>query len=136
MKEWITPAIATFVFWGLYVFLQKVVAQYIGPKSATVFLALGSLSVTLAILFSLNFRPEVHPKAIAFAVVAGIFVNLGNVAFLVAVSKGPLSLVAPFTALYPALAIVLAIVTMNEPITPRKGVGILLSLVAMLLISI
>jgi transporter family protein len=135
MKEWIIPAIATFVFWGLYVFLQKVVAQYINPKSATVYLSLGSLSVTLVILFSLNFRPDVHPKAIAFAVVAGIFVNLGNIAFLVAVSKGPLSLVAPFTALYPAFAIVLAMVTLNEPITPRKGAGILLSLAAMLLIS-
>lgn len=61
--------------------------------------------------------------------------RLGNLCFLAAVSKGPLSLIAPLTALYPALAIVLSIVILNEPIAPRQGLGILLSLAAIVLIS-
>lgn len=136
MKEWIVPALGTFVFWGLAAFIPKIVAEYLSPRSATIYLALGSICVTVFILFSLNFRPEVHPKGIALAVIAGVVINLGNICFLVAVSRGPVSLVAAFTALYPVLAIVLAMVILKEPINPRQGLGILFSLGAMLLVAL
>jgi transporter family protein len=135
MTEWLIPALGTFVFWGLYAFIPKIATEYIGPRSATVYLALGSICVTVLVLFSLNFRPDIHPKGIALAVIAGVFVNLGNLCFLAAVSRGPVSLVAALTALYPVLAIVLAMVFLNEPINPKQGLGILLSLGAMFLIS-
>jgi transporter family protein len=135
VKEWILPAIGTFVFWGLYAFLPKLATGHIDPRSATVYLALGSLSVTVVILASLGFRPEVHPQAIFLTVIAGILVNLGNLCYLTALSKGPASLVAALTALYPALVIVLAMTFLGEPITRRQAVGVTLSLVSMFLIA-
>ena len=135
MKEWILPAVGAFVFWGLSGFLPKLATNYIGPRSAAVFLALGSLSVTVVILASLGFRPEVHTKAILLAVVAGVLINVGNLCFLTALSKGPASLVAALTALYPGLVIVLAVFFLGEPITPKQALGVALSLVSMFLIA-
>jgi transporter family protein len=135
MKEWILPAVGTSVFWGLHAFFPKLATGHIGPRSATVYLALGSLSVTVVILASLGFRPEVHPKAIVLTVIAGILVNVGNLCFLTALSEGPASLVAALTALYPGLVIVLAIIFLGAPIMPRQAVGETLSLVSMFLIA-
>ena len=135
MEAWILPAVGTFVFWGLYAFLPKLAADHIGPRSATIYLALGSLAVTVVILASLKFRPEVHPQAIVLTVIAGVLVNLGNLCFLIALSRGPASLVAAFTALYPALVIVLAVVFLGESISGRQALEAVLSLVAMFLIA-
>jgi transporter family protein len=135
MREWILPAVGTFVFWGLCAFLPKMATNYIGPRSAAVYLALGSLSVTVVILASIGFRPDVHPKAIILTVIAGMLVNVGNLCFLTALSKGPASLVAALTALYPALVIVLAMIFLGEPITARQALGVTLSLVSMFLIA-
>lgn len=55
--------------------------------------------------------------------------------YLVAVSKGPLALVAPITALYPVGAIILGLIFLGEAITAKQGLGIGLSLVAIYLIS-
>jgi transporter family protein len=135
MKEWIIPALGTFVCWALSVFIPKVFAEYLSPRSAFVYQGLGAISVSIFVLFSLRFRPDMHPKGVALAVITGVIGNLGMLCFLVAVSRGPVSLIVSFTALYPALAILLAKVVLNEPIAPRQGLGILLALGAMLLVA-
>jgi transporter family protein len=135
MKEWIIPALGTFVCWALSVFIPKVFAEYLSPRSAFVYQGLGAISVSIFVLFSLSFRPDMHPKGVALAVITGVIGNLGMLCFLVAVSRGPVSLIASFTALYPALAILLAKVVLNEPIALRQGLGILLALGAMLLVA-
>ncbi|MBK5108131.1 MAG: EamA family transporter, partial [Anaerolineales bacterium] len=65
----------------------------------------------------------------------GILGFFGAFMYLVAVSRGPLTLVAPVTALYPMFAILLGIIFLGEAITLRQGAGIGLSVVAIYLIS-
>lgn len=135
MKGWIIPALGTFVFWGLYAFLPKLYAEHLSPRSGIVYQGLGSLLVAVFVLFSLNSRPDVHPTGIALAVITGVLGTLGALCFLVAISRGPVSLVAAFTALAPVLTILLAKVILNDPITPRQGLGIVLAIGATLLIA-
>ncbi len=135
MKGWIIPALGTFVFWGLYAFLPKLYEQHLNPRSSIVYQGLGSLLVALLVLFSLNSRPDVHPRGITLAVITGVLGSLGAFCFLVSVSRGPVSLVAAFTALSPVLTILLAKVILNDPITTRQGLGIVLAVVAMLLVA-
>ena len=70
------------------------------------------------------------------AIITGVFANLGALCYLVAVSKGPVTLVSTFTALYPALAVLLGVALLNESVTARQGFGILLALVAMMLVAL
>lgn len=134
MKGWVFPALGTFIFWGFWGFIPKITTRYISPKSAIVYEVLGGFLVAIMVMYSMNFRPEINPKGFAMAITTGVFGFLGALCYLLAVSKGPVSLVVILTALYPVLSILLAVIILNEPITLKQGVGILLALGAMLLI--
>ena len=135
MKEWVLPAFGTFIFWGFWGFIPKLTTKYISPKSAIVYEVLGGFLVAIMVMYSMNFRPEMNPKGLALAITTGVFGFLGAFCYLLAVSKGPVSLVVTLTALYPVLSILLAVIIFNEPITLKQGAGILLALGAMLLIA-
>jgi transporter family protein len=135
MREWILPAIGTFIFWGVWGFIPKLTTKYIDSKSAVVYEVIGGILVAVILLYILNFRPESHPRGIVLAMVTGVVGFLGSLTFLIAASRGQISLVVSLTALYPALSILLAIVILNEPITLKQGMGIFLALIAMLLVA-
>lgn len=135
MREWIPPTIAAFILWGLWSFVPKITTRYISPKSAVIYEVIGGLVVAIIVLFSLGFRPDTHPKGVALAITTGLLGFLGALCFLYAVSKGPVSLVATLSALYPAVAIALAVIFLHESITVKQGIGVLLALGSMVLIA-
>jgi transporter family protein len=135
MKQWLLPTFGAFVLWGLWSFIPKITIKYISPKSAMLFEVLGGIIVAIIVLISLNFKPDVHPKGVFLAIITGILGFAGALCFLYAASKGPISLVAVLSALYPIIAIVLAIFFLNESITVKQGLGIVLGLGAMILVA-
>lgn len=135
MKQWLFPTFAAFVLWGLWSFIPKITTRYIGPKSAMLFEVLGGIIIATIILFSLKFKPDIHPKGILLAMMTGILGFSGALFFLYAASKGPISLIAVLSALYPVITVALAMLFLNESISIKQGVGIILGLVAMILIA-
>jgi len=133
MKEWLFPTFGAFVLWGLWSFIPKITTKYISPKSAILFEVLGG--IIFSVIVSLEFKPDLHPKGVLLAISTGILGFAGALCFLYAASKGPISLVAVLSALYPIIAIVLAMFFLNETITIKQGVGIVLGFVAMILIA-
>ncbi|MGX2042114.1 EamA family transporter [Methylocaldum sp. MU1018] len=133
MTPWFLPAAAAFICWGVWAFLPKLTTRYIDPKSAIVYEAAGGLIVALAVL--ILFKPTTEPRGIALSLSTGISGATGAFAYLYAVAKGPVAPVSTATALYPILAIVLACFFLNESVTLRQGIGIVLGLIAMVLIS-
>ena len=59
---------------------------------------------------------------------------LGFLFFYHALARGPATVVIPVTALYVALAAVLAFVFLAEPITVKKLVGLACAIAAMMLL--
>jgi len=59
-----TNRISYFWLFGFLGFFPKLAAQYISPKSAIIYQVFGSFVVALAIIVSLDFRLEIHPKGI------------------------------------------------------------------------
>jgi transporter family protein len=135
MKDWLFPTFGAFVLWGLWSFIPKITTKYISPKSAILFEVLGGIIFSVIVLISLKFKPDLHPKGVLLALSTGILGFAGALCFLYAASKGPISLVAVLSALYPIIAIVLAMFFLNETITIKQGVGIVLGFVAMILIA-
>ena len=135
MKEWVLPTILTLLAWGLWAFLPKLAMRHIDPQSAIVYQALGGILVGLWVLITLKFRVEFNPPGFSYSLVIGLLGFFGAFMYLVAVSKGPLTLVAPITALYPMLAIILGFIFLNEAISLKQGIGIAMSLVSIYLIS-
>ena len=135
MKQWLLPTFGAFVLWGLWSFIPKITTKYISPKSAIVFEVLGGMLIAIIVLISLKFKPDIHPKGVLLAITTGILGFTGALCFLYAASKGPISLIAILSALYPVIAIVLAITFLNESISIKQGLGIVLGLGAMILIT-
>ena len=135
MKEWILPTFGALVFWGLWSFIPKITIKYINPKSAIIFGAFGGIILALVLSGLIKFQLEIHPKGILLSILTGFLGFLGALCFLYAVSKGPVSLVATLSALYPIIAIILAAVFLQESISIKQGIGIVLAITSMIMIA-
>jgi bacterial/archaeal transporter family protein len=73
---------------------------------------------------------------IAWAFVTGILGGAGNIAFFHALgSGGKVSIVAPATALFPVVTVILAVTFLRERISKQQVAGFALALVAIYLLS-
>ncbi|MDY6857507.1 MAG: EamA family transporter [Thermodesulfobacteriota bacterium] len=79
--------------------------------------------IVIIALLSLEFKPDILPKGVLLAIKTGILGFAGVLCFLYAASKGPISLIAILSALYPIIAIVLAMIFLNESISIKQGMG-------------
>ncbi len=135
MKGWVVPTILTLLAWGFWAFLPKIATRYIDPKSAMVYQVLGGVFVGLGVLISMKFKVQFNIPGFSYGLAIGLLGFFGAFMYLLAVSKGPLALVAPISALYPMFAIILSLIFLNEAISLKQAFGIALSLVAIYLIS-
>jgi transporter family protein len=103
--------------------------------SAMIFEAVGGMLVAAIALLSGGYRLELTRQGVFLALLTGIFGILGAWTYLQAVSTGKVSLVVSFTALYPILSILLAVLLLGESLSLRQGLGILFALLSMLLIA-
>ncbi len=136
MKTWIVPATFTVIFWGLFGFIPKITIRYISPTSAIVYGSLAGIPVALVIMAVMRFQLDTEPSGVILASITGVLGFLGGLGYLVAVTRGPVSLIAAFTAIYPALTILLAMVFLGEALVIRQWVGVGMALVAVLLIAV
>ena len=136
MQTWFIFALIALLLWGVWGLFPKLATNYLTPASVMVFSGIGNLLVLIGVLAFLNFRPDVHPRGITLAIVAGLLGTLGTIPFLYAISKGKASVVVPLTSLYPLVTIVLALLILREPMTLKQGVGIILALIALLLFAL
>ncbi|WP_348759925.1 EamA family transporter [Candidatus Methylocalor cossyra] len=135
MPAWFLPALMTFLCWGLWAFLPKLTTRYLDPRSAIVYEALGGLVLVALVWGSGAGRLGGEPRGVALALITGSLGVGGALAYLYALQKGPVALIATVTALYPIFAIVLAALILQEPVSLRQGIGIALGLLAMVLVS-
>ena len=135
MQSWVAPAAVAFLCWGVFAFLPKLTTRYLDPKSAIIYHALGGLLVAGVALLLIGNRPAVDPRGVGLALMTGVLGVGGALAYLYAVMRGPVGVIATVTALYPILAVVLATVFLHETLTLRQTAGVVLGLVAIVLVS-
>jgi len=136
MPQWVILSFISLALWGVWGLFAKLAAKNLSPQSLMVFSGIGGLVITFVVLASLNFRPGVHAKGVALALLAGLVGSLGTIPFLYAISKGKASIVVPMTALYPLVTIILSALILREAITLNQGLGILFALIAIILFSL
>lgn len=135
MKPWLLPAFGALIAWGFSGFIPKLTTKYIGPKSAMIYESLGVITMALIVLSSLGFKPDVHPRGIMLGITSGALAFSGQLLFYHAIIRGPLSLIAIFSGLYPIVTVLLAMILLQEPISLKQGLGIVLGLLSMTLIA-
>lgn len=130
MNGWLWPTLGAIFCWGGWAFLPKLSNQYISAKSAIAYQGLGGAILAALIFVNLGDRLETHPQGAILAIIAGMLNFLGVLCYIKAVSKGPVGLVAPLSALYPLVVIVLAVVVLQETVTVKQAIGMGLALAA------
>jgi transporter family protein len=97
-------------------------------------LVLAALGVVLVADDSLG-EALTHPDA-RYMYAAGVFLAVGILAYYRALALGPVSVVVPVFGLFLVTSSLVGVVALDEPLTARKGVGVLLALVAVYLVTV
>jgi drug/metabolite transporter (DMT)-like permease len=103
--------------------------------SALVFRITSSAIIVAAVAVR---RPAVRLRARPLAIVAaaGSIDMLGNLLYAASSGHGVVSLTSVLASLYPIVTVVLAAVVLGERIAPVQGVGVILTLAGVVLISV
>jgi len=134
MPRWLLYSLLAIAMWGGWGLLGKLTR--LDEWQMTALSAVGVCGVALLLLLSPRLRQGTNlRRGMAVAFVTGIFGNLGNLAYLKALKVGDASLVAPYTALYPLVTVVLARIVLRERMNAIQAVGFLVAVVAGALFS-
>ncbi len=133
---WLLFAFLPVLFWGLAGLLQKVSTNHISGELSTLWFHAAFLPVALVILLVQPLHSPPQAKIWIFVTALGLFFSLGNLAILAAFAHGgKASIVAPLTALYPAVSIPLAIVLFSEKIGVREAAAIFIALLSVVALA-
>lgn len=134
-RMWLVFAILAALCWGVWSILAKFISCDITPY-------VNHLLFTIGMLFTIPFvikkckLKEANLKGIIWGLVAGVLAIIGNVAVYQSFVKGGLAaVVIPVTNLYPLVTILIAISVMKEKMHWLNGIGILVVVPAIVMLS-
>jgi bacterial/archaeal transporter family protein len=136
LKEWVLYSALALLIWGLWAFLPKMALRSLDVKTAFMYEVIGGAITGLFAFFIL--RPQLvgaEIRGVIPALLTGMMGYLGMLCFMYAIREGKILIVAPLTALYPVVTLVLAMVFLRERINIVQFAGIILALVSVVLIS-
>ena len=131
------PAFAAMIAWGLGYLCLAVAAR--GTGWAATSIVAGLVEVALLTVVALATRRTVAPprdrRALGLIVLAAAFSTAANVAYTVGVERHLAALVAPVSAAFPVVTLVLARGLLGERLERWQAVGIGLVLVGVVLVA-
>ncbi len=135
MIGWLFYALLTLVLWGLWGVFSKIASNHLPGYviylvEVSVYLVVGGLIwVQMHVPFAWNY------PGLAAAVAAGLSGGFALFFFLKALSFGPAAVIVPLTSLYPVITVLLGITFLQESLTLRHLMGIILAVAAVWLLS-
>lgn len=138
IKAWVIYSVLACLLWGVFPIFQKSSLKWVDPVWAYLFSTVGATVTTLLLfLFFRSSHTEIHSAGALFGILSGISGSLGVFFFLLSLSRGgKASIIVPFTALYPVISIILGLILFKETISLAQGIGIILALISVFLLSL
>ena len=134
--KWLLYALLSLFWWGLFGFLGKVGSGKISPAQMQVLYMIGFIPILLMSLHRVQFKGATDLQGISFSILMGLCSALGILTFFVAMKTGKISIVAPATSLYPVITVILALAILKEKLNRLQIVGLSLSLIAIVILSL
>ena len=122
--------------WGLGSFFSKLATNAMNPIMISVIVLITD-SILLALgFFVLKFDKTITPMGIWFSILYAIFMTVGTLGFSFALrTGGAAGQTTIITSLYPALTLLLSMLILGETLSLRKGIGIVLALIAFAILA-
>lgn len=138
MPRWFMLTVVAVLCWGLWAVISKLIGEAVTAAQSQALSTLGLVPVMLALGCSKKLTSTGNRRRGAInAFLAGALTCAGNVAYYHVLNVGgKASTVVPFTALYPLVTIVLAVIWLRERLNWIQLVGIALSLVSIYLFNV
>lgn len=135
-RTWLTYAIITTIFWGIWGALIEV-PQKAGfpPTLGYIVWSLTMIPCALVALYIIDWKVETDKRSILLGSVVGLLGAGGQLLLFEALREGPAYIIFPFISLYPTLTILLSVVFLKEKTSLLKWIGIAIALVAIFFLS-
>jgi transporter family protein len=135
IPAWFWPAIVVLLMWGIVGLLQKLSTNYVSAESALVWCVVG-YALLIPWIYPGRALLDYSTRSLLLILLSAGLNTLGAWALLAAMrSGGKVSIVVPFTALYPLVVVLVAPIVLHESISLVQGTGVLCALIAVFLLS-
>ena len=135
-RSWLTYAIITTVFWGVWGALIEIPEKAGFPATlGYVVWALTMVPCALVVLNHINWKIETDKRSIFLGSAVGFLGAGGQLLLFQALRDGPAYIIFPLISLSPALTILLAVILLKEKTTFLKWIGIGTAMVAIFFLS-
>jgi drug/metabolite transporter (DMT)-like permease len=121
---------------GVGSFLQKFVMGKVSPYQLEVITALGMFAVSVPALLIAQKSLNIPIKDAPLALLVGLLFSIGSFVYVLAVSRLPVGIAAPVSTGYVVLAVALSAIFLKEPVTLMKGLGIILTVAGVAILSL
>ena len=135
-RTWLSYAIITTVFWGVWGALIEV-PQKAGfpPTLGYIVWSLTMVPCALVALYLVKWKIETDKRSIILGSAVGLLGAGGQLLLFQALKEGPAYIIFPFISLYPTLTILLSVIILKERTNILKWIGIGIALVAIYFLS-
>ena len=128
--------IGMFLAWGVWGITAKFAVKQIGMQ----LLVWGQLAALVLfplyfILFRELFPLKLDVPGIGWALVTGALGTLGTMFLYLTLRAAPTSVVIPLSALYPVVTVILAMIFLQEELSPTRLLGVVCALAAVWLLT-
>ena len=138
---WLLWSLATIVLWGTWGLVSKIASGGVDAYVNQLLYTAGLAPLLIFVAWTVHKhraaeKNEGRTTGVLWAFLTGILGGVGNLAFFQALVKGGnASVVAPVTALFPMVTVVLALLFLKERLGRVQWVGLGLAFVAIYLLS-
>jgi drug/metabolite transporter (DMT)-like permease len=130
-KLWLTYAIITTVFWGVWgAFIEIPEKSGFPATLGYAVWALTMIPCALVALYIIDWKLDRDWRSIALGCVIGFTGSGGQLILFQALKSGPAYIVFPLISLFPILTIILSVTILKERASKRQWIGIAVALLA------
>lgn len=141
MPKWLLWSLITIVLWGTWGLVSKIASAGMDAYVNQLLYTGGLAPLLVFAAWTVHRRSALEKRddramGVFWAFFTGILGGVGNIFFFQAmVAGGKASVVAPVTALFPMITVLLAMTFLRERLGPRQWIGLGLALIAIYLLS-
>lgn len=121
--------------WGVGSLFYKVANDAIHPLMVSTIVTMVYIILTPIAFLTNKFDKTLNTTGIVFSILGGLAMGLGSIGYSFALKRGGAGEITSVCALYPALTLTLSLLFLNEEMTWRKGIGIGLALISVIVLT-
>lgn len=132
--SWVYLAAFTAFGYGVTSYMGKIVLNTVSNASYLMLLAVSQVLVVVCWKFLTHEKvPVIRWKTYKYSIIGIVLLNIGNIAFYIALEQGLASLVVPLSSTYVLLMVLLSVVWLKEKVYGHQLVGIVMAVLGVVL---